>query len=997
MKTVVFIASMAAILLLEHSTSNGQQLAYESPAGTKFLLYTPPSYSTGSQTHPLLISLHSKGEVADDLTELTSKNPEQMPSRLIYINRWPAELPFIVLTPQLKPTEADPDPQWPAEYIDHLVRYVTANYRVDMNRIYLTGISRGGTGVWTYATAFPDKIAAMAPLAGRTEPITQACIVKNIPTWVFHGDADPTVPASASIDIVKAIYKCQPPGKFNPRLNVLHARGHNGWNEVYNGTNGYRIFEWLLKFTKNSELNTAPYVNAGVDRNVLMRNGPLYIRGDFFDSNGTIANVQWKQTAGTPLTLGNINSEFLTLTGLQAGTFEFELSATDNDGATTSDRVVLKIAGAISGPTVTGLVLMNGATNTDIGNITEGQIINKSDLNLTEINIRALATSDALSVRFSVNTDQNTRTLNSTAPLLIKAQATGPEWQIENGEYLICATPYSKGSATGTQGLSQCFKVTVTDNENRCEGTGEIRREEWTGVTGTNVSSIPVNTVPTSETQLAIFESPVNAGDNYGARIRGYVCPPFSGNYTFWIASNDKSELWLSTDAEPNHKVMIASVTGYTNSRQWTKSTTQQSVPINLVAGNIYYIEALHKEGTGSDNLSVGWQLPNGTLERPIPGKRLIPYQAPSNYSPIVNITNPTQGQTFLAPASIVISASASDSDGTINKVEFYHDAIKIGEDGVSPYSINWGSLEVGSYHLVAKAFDNEGASSTSSLTFLVSDVPVCSASGTIVREMWTGVTGATVSLIPVNTTPTSVSQLTIFEGPTNIGTNYGARIRGYICPPSTGNYVFWIASNDNSELWLSTDDNPLNKVRIASVTGYTTPRQWTKYPTQPSQAIPLVAGQRYYVEALHKQATGSDNLAVGWQLPNGTLERPIPATRLSPFDAALQTLISSYDGTPGDTGLNTLNRESEVFIYPNPMSSNEITIGVQESQDGSLQSSAFVEITSATGQKAFRAEISCSDCKEIKIRLDRNLTSGIYMVHGYFNGRKFTKRLVVL
>ena len=59
-----------------------QQQAYESPAGTKFLLYTPPGYFSTSSTFPLLLSLHSKGEVGDDLTELTSKNPEQMPSRL---------------------------------------------------------------------------------------------------------------------------------------------------------------------------------------------------------------------------------------------------------------------------------------------------------------------------------------------------------------------------------------------------------------------------------------------------------------------------------------------------------------------------------------------------------------------------------------------------------------------------------------------------------------------------------------------------------------------------------------------------------------------------------------------------------------------------------------------------------------------------------------------------------------------------------------------------
>ena len=90
---------------------------------------------------------------------------------------------------------------------------------------------------------------------------------------------------------------------------------------------------------------------------------------------------------------------------------------------------------------------------------------------------------------------------------------------------------------------------------------------------------------------------------------------------------------------------------------------------------------------------------------------------------------------------------------------------------------------------------------------------------------------------------PNQTNQLTSFEAPTNQGDTFGERLRGYICAPETGNYTFWIASDNESDLYLSTDDNPANKVKIAYMTGYVAPRIWTKYPTQKSALIPLTAG----------------------------------------------------------------------------------------------------------------------------------------------------------
>lgn len=165
-----------------------------------------------------------------------------------------------------------------------------------------------------------------------------------------------------------------------------------------------------------------------------------------------------------------------------------------------------------------------------------------------------------------------------------------------------------------------------------------------------------------------------------------------------------------------------------------------------------------------------------------------------------------------------------------------------------------------------------------------VASTPTNTTTGTLTREVWSNVPGWKISNIPLGTKPSSVSQITTFETPTRFADNYAQRIRGYVTAPITGNYTFWIAADDQAELWVSTSDSPSSKVRVAHLSNWTNPREWDKFRSQKSVSIKLEAGKRYYIEALHKEGGGGDNLAVGWRLPNGTMERPIAGNRLSPF-----------------------------------------------------------------------------------------------------------------
>lgn len=158
---------------------------------------------------------------------------------------------------------------------------------------------------------------------------------------------------------------------------------------------------------------------------------------------------------------------------------------------------------------------------------------------------------------------------------------------------------------------------------------GTILREVWTGMPGNDIASLtghpdyPKN--PTESEFMKNFETLENSGDDYAEVYRGYVHPPTSGEYTFWISSDDAGELWLSGNEDPKDIKRIANIDNYSEFRKWDAQPGQKSPAIKLEAGKKYYVEARHKEGGGGDHLSVGWQLPGGAMERPIPGTRLSP------------------------------------------------------------------------------------------------------------------------------------------------------------------------------------------------------------------------------------------------------------------------------------------------------------------------------------------------------------------------------------
>ncbi|MFD0672790.1 fibronectin type III domain-containing protein [Cohnella sp. GCM10027633] len=186
-------------------------------------------------------------------------------------------------------------------------------------------------------------------------------------------------------------------------------------------------------------------------------------------------------------------------------------------------------------------------------------------------------------------------------------------------------TVKAKDAAGNLSAASGSLSVT-TDSGSTGGGAGSVIREYWTGISGTSVGDIPTGTSPSGTATLTSLEGPTNWADNYGDRIRGYITPTTSGTYTFYIAADDASQLWLSTNNSPSNKAQIASTYEYTGVREWNKHTTQQSGAITLTAGQPYYFEILHKEGGGGDNLAVGWTGPGISTITVIGGSYLSQY-----------------------------------------------------------------------------------------------------------------------------------------------------------------------------------------------------------------------------------------------------------------------------------------------------------------------------------------------------------------------------------
>jgi UDP-glucose 4-epimerase len=515
------------------------------------------------------------------------------------------------------------------------------------------------------------------------------------------------------------------------------------WGDLLvNGTNGIKATSKIATIFGGT--NQPPTVSLTAPANSATFTAPasITISADATDPDGSITRVEFFNGT-TKLGESTTSPYSYSWSNVAAGTYSITARATDNQGATATSaaRSVTVNSPANQPPAVSLTAPANSATFTAPASITISADATDPDGNITRVeffngitklgestttpysytwsnvaagtysitaratdNQGATATSAARSVTVNSPANQpptvsltapaNNATFTTPASFTISADATDPDGSIIRVEFFNGTTklgesttsPYSyswNNVAAGTYSIT----ARATDNQ---------------GATATSTArSVTVNS-PANQPPAVSLTAPAN-----------------SATFTAPASIN------ISADAtDPDGS--ITRVEFFNGTTKLGESTTSPySYSWSNVAAGTYSITARATDNQGATATSA---------------VRSVTVNSPVNQPPAVSLTTPANSATFTAPASITISASATDPDGNITRVEFFNGITKMGESTTTPYSYTWNNVAIGIYLITARATDNQGATATSAVRSVTVNLPVSAIS-----RLHAGITGATL------------------------------------------------------------------------------------------------------------------------------------------------------------------------------------------------------------------------------------------------------------
>ena len=274
--------------------------------GTKigFYQFLPAGYNPAKK-YPLIVFLHGSGEVGDGQGQLVNVLNQGIPRLLkagatmtFTVNGETSS--FIVLAPQLASNYGN----WQDFYTDEMMKYAKANLSVDLNRIYLTGLSLGGGGTWRWSssdTAHTALLAGMAPICGTGETQQYFCWVTydRVACWAFHNLDDGTVPVGNTQYAQMTLDNCDPNHNEVRQFTYYPSGGHNAWDRAYDTGHGIQnpnLYEFFLMNPKKGSNPAIPIADAGP--NVILnfpQNSTTLDGSKSRDPNGgTIVSYKWR-------------------------------------------------------------------------------------------------------------------------------------------------------------------------------------------------------------------------------------------------------------------------------------------------------------------------------------------------------------------------------------------------------------------------------------------------------------------------------------------------------------------------------------------------------------------------------------------------------------------------------------------------------------------------------------------------------------------------------
>ena len=467
--------------------------------------------------------------------------------------------------------------------------------------------------------------------------------------------------------------------------------------------------------------------------------------------------------------------------------------------------------------------------------------------------------------------------------------------------------------------------VTLTVNAGSVTYTNGLKEEFFGG--GATRQDVEIGNVgPGVVRRVTVADSPGGFGDNTSRRYSGYFIPPVNDSYVFFVAADDDTDVFLSTDSSPANKLLIAQETAWSGTRTWQASTASinsqkrsdqwtnslgvspYATGIPLVAGQKYYFESVVHNGTGGDNWAVTYQtISELTLDptQPVDGSATRMNAASNNIAfatfpgtAISWVTQPQAAVTvYEGQSTNFISLATSDAE-LVPFYQWYLNNTPIGGNTATldlnaiPASYNNAQIKV-----VASTIS--GLSITSSVSTLTVLQAVFEP-GWVAEKKWMSVFNIAGAENGTLGTPTVVGARPGFMvGRNNPSSNVpglpfnqldsSLQQIGVFVAPETGKYAFFISSHDGGNLFLSTNNTPGGKRLIAQETGWTSGWNWNTVGgggstvsqkrsdqwspdggvTVPySTGIPLVAGQRYYMEVAHTTSRwGNERVGVTYSL----------------------------------------------------------------------------------------------------------------------------------
>jgi predicted esterase len=405
--------SVAFCTNLHAQTIMGRQRAEQFPINatgttTNALTWLPQTYAITARNYPLIISLHGVGEIGStvaDLAKLYNASPRAIAGRIA--DGWNATAvnpftgvqdSFIVVSPQ------SPNWSYNYEHLKFILPAIISRYRVDPNRIYLSGISAGGAGTFSVLGSgddnFISKFAAMSTAssvdvdgvngynAQQVEATIRRGSILGVRMWTVAGETDFALPIGVRYHDSTNMSLPPRPNK----LTVIAGVGHSAWGRAYDTsfrpiTNYYgntgncnngcanggiplatnnngsairgsgitqdslNMYEWFLTNERNNNTQPPPppppaplpLANAGNDQIITLPNAMIALNGGGTPGTGTITGYLWSKQSGPAAVIANPGNALTTVTSLAQGSYVFRLTVTNSNGQTAFDDMQVTV------------------------------------------------------------------------------------------------------------------------------------------------------------------------------------------------------------------------------------------------------------------------------------------------------------------------------------------------------------------------------------------------------------------------------------------------------------------------------------------------------------------------------------------------------------------------------------------------------------------------------------------------------------------------------